>query len=151
MKYEFTQFETNAYGEETGNKITTSFHADTLEDIIERMHYFLKGSGFYFDGNLDIVTEEDSNLETFKINLDNDNDISINLGGGGPDSSHSPYYYESDRNKPFPYSMGSNDWDNEEHHSSFNLDLNGDFEIKLDSSNIYFDYNNTMAGYPSER
>ena len=161
MRYELIQYETNEYGEDTGNKISTSFHADTLNQVIERMQYFLKGSGFIFDGQLDIVSEDNSDLETFKINLDNDSDII--MGGGGPSSEHSPYYYDKDRNHPSPFSSGSSDWDNYSDlpspaaydaggaHSTFNIDLNGDYEIKLDSSNIYFDYNNTMAGYPHLR
>jgi hypothetical protein len=152
MRYELIQYETNEYGEDTGNKISTSFHADTLDQVIERMQYFLKGSGFIFDGQLDIVSEDNSDLETFKINLDNDSDII--MGGGGPSSEHSPYYYDKDRNHPSPFSSGSSDWDNYSEYVNkgpFNLDANGDFEIKLDSSNIYFDYHNTMAGYPHER
>jgi hypothetical protein len=149
MRYEFIQYETDAYGEETANKISTSFHADTLDQVIERMQYFLKGSGFIFDGQLEIVTEDTSDLETFKINLDNDSDIT--MGGGGPSSEHSPYYYDFERNQPFPFTAGSNDWDNGAAHSTFNIDLNDDFEIKFDTSNINFDYNNTMAGHPHER
>lgn len=159
MRYEFIQYETDAYGGDLDNKISTSFHADTLDQVIERMQYFLRGSGFYFDGQLGIIPDEDSEAETFKINIDNDNDISINIS-----EEHSPYYYDFDRNQPFPFTSGSNDWD---HYSdlpspgaynvagaaqpTLNVNLDGDYEIKLDTSNINFNYNDTMAGYPSER
>lgn len=106
MRYEFTQYETDVYGGETGDKITTSFHADSIDQVLEKMHYFLKGSGFIFNGQLDIVPEDNSDLETFKINVDNDDDITVrlsdydNMGGGGTSSDHSPYYYDFDRNRP---------------------------------------------------
>lgn len=159
MRYEFKYFETDIAGKETGNQSLTSFHADSLDQMLERFEYFLKGCGFHFDGKVDIVTEDNADLDTFKINLDNDNEFIF--GGGGPDPAHSPFYYEPDRNKPL---AGSNDWDHYSDlpspdayvaaggaHSTFNIDSDGDFEIKFDTSNIYIDINNTMAGYPHER
>lgn len=152
MKYEFTQYETDVYGGETGNKVSTSFHADSIDQVIERMHYFLKGSGFMFDGQLDIVSE-DSDLETFKINVDNDNDISINLAGDGFDQNHSAYYYEFDRNRPFPFTAGSNDWDSGAAGPVSTVNLDDTFNINLESlnSNAFYHQFDTMAGYPSER
>lgn len=143
MRYEFTQYETDAYGGDLDNKITTSFHADTLDEVLERMEHFLRGSGFYFEGRLDTVTEE---ADTFRMYPDKDNDVSINLA-----EEHSPYYYDFSRNQPFPFTSGSNDWDSGAAQSTLNVNLNGDYEIKLDTSNINFNYNDTMAGYPSER
>lgn len=150
MRYEFKYFETDLSGKETGNQMLTSFHADTLDQIMERFEYFLKGSGFHFDGKVDIVTDD--------INLQDDDAISINLGGGGASSEHSPYYYDYSRNKPFPWDNYSDlpatesyNIDLSDIDSPFSVNLDGDYEIKLDSSNVYFDYNNTMAGYPHER
>ena len=39
-------------------KNTLEFEADGLEDVVANMEIFLKGNGFFFDGALDIHTEE---------------------------------------------------------------------------------------------
>lgn len=144
MRYEFKYLETDISGKETGNQMSTSFHADSLDQMLERFEYFLKGCGFHFDGKVDIVPEED--------------EVKINLDG------HSDYYYDFDRNKPFSFTAGSNDWDNYSDlpspnaymdtgaaQSTFNINLDGDYEIKLDTSNINLSFGDTMAGYPHER
>ncbi len=41
-------------------KLQMTTEAETLSDLIETFQYFLKGAGFHFDGNLEIVTEDDT-------------------------------------------------------------------------------------------
>lgn len=153
MKYEFKYYETDLFGKETDSMIMSSFHADSLHSVLEKFELFLKGSGFHFEGCLDIVPHEDnSDQRSFDIDLGGDTDFIV--GGGAPDPAHSPFYYETDRNKSF--TAGSNDWDTS---PSFNInlnDLNDNYEIKIDGSNIFGAYNNynnydTMIGNPHER
>jgi hypothetical protein len=43
-----------------------SFEVDkhtSLPDILEHLEYFLRGSGFHFEGNLDIITDDFDSLE----------------------------------------------------------------------------------------
>ena len=157
MKYEFKCFETDVFGQETNNMISTSFHADTLDSVLEKFEYFLKGNGFHFDGRIDIVKEDDPDLETFKINIDNDSDTSF--GDRGPNLEHSPFYYDVNRNRPFGewrnYTAGSNDWDTGASQPTMNIDLSDslfdNYEIKIDSSNVFYTQFDMMAGYPHER
>jgi uncharacterized protein YbbC (DUF1343 family) len=139
------------YGKENGNKISTSFHADTLQTMLEKFEQFLRGSGFYFEGVVDIVPEEGSEEETVKISIDN----------------HSEHYYDFDRNKS---PAVTNDWDNYSDLPSpnlykdtgaaqptMNVGLSDDlfkfdtYEIKMDSSNIFYTQFDTMAGNFNER
>lgn len=45
-------------GDNYGSKLVYEFEAITLSDMLEHYSNFLKGCGFVFDGELDIVTEE---------------------------------------------------------------------------------------------
>ena len=63
-RYTFTceHFEYDLYrGDENGvaSKHTTEFRADTLETMLENFEMFLRGSGFHFDGVIDVVSLED--------------------------------------------------------------------------------------------
>jgi hypothetical protein len=64
-RYTFTceHFSYNDFGDENNiaSKHTTEFRADTLETMIENFEMFLRGSGFVFDGVIDVVPMEDSN------------------------------------------------------------------------------------------
>jgi hypothetical protein len=51
-KYTFTQI----YDDQVTTK---EFEADYLYDVIERFEEFLRGCGFYFNGRLEIVDEDD--------------------------------------------------------------------------------------------
>ena len=42
----------------TGEKITLEFNKEYLPDILHEFEMFLKGAGFHFSGNLDIVENE---------------------------------------------------------------------------------------------
>jgi hypothetical protein len=55
FKYdEFTGDETNI-----ASKHTTEFRADDLNSVLEEVEMFLKGSGFHFDGVIDVVKPEE--------------------------------------------------------------------------------------------
>jgi rubrerythrin len=45
-------------------KQTTEFRTDYLPDVLENTELFLRGCGFYFEGQLDIV-DEDKSYESF--------------------------------------------------------------------------------------
>jgi len=51
-------------GEENGvaSKHTTEFRTDSLETMLENFELFLRGSGFHFDGVLDVVKPEEDDL-----------------------------------------------------------------------------------------
>jgi len=132
MRYEFKCFETDVFGQETNNMISTSFHADTLELLLERFEYFLKGNGFHFDGKVDIVSEEE----------DNDKDPII-LGKGGPSSEHSPFYYDFDRNRPYGEDLGAAQ-------STLRVDLPEEYNFTIDGNVFGSDYD-IIIGEPSER
>lgn len=47
------------YSNELTSKITTETNAETLNEVLEEFECFLKGSGYHFEGKIDIVREED--------------------------------------------------------------------------------------------
>jgi hypothetical protein len=49
--------ETDIRGELVGNKLVSEFNADYLQDILVKFQDFLKGSGFVFEGQLDVVND----------------------------------------------------------------------------------------------
>jgi hypothetical protein len=67
-------------GEENGvaSKHTTEFSADTLETMLENFELFLRGSGFHFDGVLDVVKPEEDDLTNFGFSTDYENDEPVN-------------------------------------------------------------------------
>lgn len=44
----------------SSDDVTVNTEADTLFDVIQSFEQFLRGAGFYFEGSLDIVQEEES-------------------------------------------------------------------------------------------
>jgi len=56
MKYVFKQID-----DYTPSETTIEFTADSLITVLEQFEFFLKGSGFYFNGKLDIVNEDEWN------------------------------------------------------------------------------------------
>ena len=56
MKYVFKQIDNY-----TPSETTIEFTADSLMTVLEQFEFFLKGSGFYFNGKLDIVNEDEWN------------------------------------------------------------------------------------------
>ena len=66
MKYVFKQIDNY-----TPSETTIEFTADSLMTVLEQFEFFLKGSGGYFNGKLDIVNEDEWNedndgVEEFK-------------------------------------------------------------------------------------
>ena len=59
MKYVFKQIDNY-----TPSETTIEFTADSLMTVLEQFEFFLKGSGFYFNGKLDIVNEDEWNEDT---------------------------------------------------------------------------------------
>jgi len=50
-------------------KVTHEFDKEYLPDVIEQFQTFLKGCGYHFNGDLDLVTEDDHlnyDLDLFK-------------------------------------------------------------------------------------
>jgi hypothetical protein len=59
-RYTFICEHTNIFDENNvTSKHTTEFRADDLNSVLEEVEMFLKGSGFHFDGVLDIVKPEE--------------------------------------------------------------------------------------------
>ena len=58
-KYTFIcEQDASPYGEVVESKRTVEFYADSLNQILSEFETFLRGSGYHFDGNIDIVEEE---------------------------------------------------------------------------------------------
>ena len=53
MKYTFT-----CEDEYSNWKNSTEFYAESLDEVLENFGYFLKGSTFYIDGEIDIVNTD---------------------------------------------------------------------------------------------
>lgn len=96
MKYIFKQVD-----DYTPSETTTEFTADTLDVVLEMFTQFLRGSGFYFDGVIDIVPEETFQMEDYfgdghegmGSTLEDYPELDqVNL-------QHSEHYYDTDRNK----------------------------------------------------
>ena len=62
MKYIFKQIDTY-----TPSETTVEFTADTLSTVLEQFEMFLRGSGFFFDGNLDFVDHEEQFKELMEL------------------------------------------------------------------------------------
>jgi hypothetical protein len=90
MKYIFKQIDTY-----TPSETTVEFTADTLETILEQFHFFLRGSGFQTSGTLDFIRDEDESEYCPKFEPAEEH-YEDEVG-------HSPSYYDTDRNKPFPF------------------------------------------------
>ena len=74
-------------------KRTFEFNAVSLNDIIQEFEYFLKGAGFYINGTLEVVPEEDysdPHIDTSNVDMFDSMDL----------PTHSHHYYDTERNKP---------------------------------------------------
>lgn len=58
-KFTFVYQNFDIYSNELTSKITTETNAETLNEVLEEFECFLKGAGYYFDGKIDIVKEDD--------------------------------------------------------------------------------------------
>lgn len=41
-----------------GNKLTSEFQTENLSDLLDYITYFLKGTGYHFDGQLTIAKDD---------------------------------------------------------------------------------------------
>ena len=58
-KYTFIcEQESDPYADIVESKRTVEFYADSLNQILSEFETFLRGSGYHFDGNIDVVEEE---------------------------------------------------------------------------------------------
>ena len=53
-----------------GLKNITEFRTDYLPDVLDNLELFLRGAGFYFDGKLEIINEQDYPLPEENDELD---------------------------------------------------------------------------------
>ena len=83
---------------ETGEKITYESTKHFLPEVVEDFELFLRGCGFFFDGNLDFVEPEiytDSDFIAPTLNdLEQYFASTIN-----PAAEHSEHYYDANRNR----------------------------------------------------
>lgn len=68
---------------QTYSKVTHEFYHETLDEVVMSLQEFLRGVGYYFEGDLQIVTP---------------------ARNAAPDRTkaveqHSKYYYDTDRNR----------------------------------------------------
>jgi hypothetical protein len=74
-KFTFIREENSYVG---NSKSTVEFSAVLLEDILEEFEYFLKGSGFHFDGKVTIEQEtwpvEEANIKFDEYRLSESDD-----------------------------------------------------------------------------
>jgi len=102
IKMKFTFIAEHAGGE----KVTYETEKDFLQDVISDFELFLRGCGFYFDGQLGFVEEDVYKLSD--IDYDSgplEEYFGENAGTEGntegtPAPEHSEYYHDTDRNKP---------------------------------------------------
>lgn len=60
-----------------GYKTTKEFSAHSLDEVLQQVEFFLRGSGFYFNGKLDILEDECLACD----DVPNNEDIYIDLSG----------------------------------------------------------------------
>lgn len=53
-----TQYQFEAFDSDEQSTTTKEFQAESLDTILREFQYFLKGAGFEFDGNIEVVPEE---------------------------------------------------------------------------------------------
>lgn len=68
-----TQYNFEAFDPDVQSTTTKEFEAESLDTILKEFQYFLKGAGFEFDGNIEIVPEDNydyPDMEITNYNLD---------------------------------------------------------------------------------
>ena len=64
-RYTFICEHTDIFDEDrVTSKLTSEFRADDFNSVLEEVEMFLKGSGFHFDGVLDVVKPEEESIWT---------------------------------------------------------------------------------------
>jgi hypothetical protein len=79
-----TQYNFEAYDPDEQSTITKEFQAVSLDTILQEFQYFLKGAGFEFNGNIEVVPEETTETQSFDEWGSWGNE-DVNYTGGGID------------------------------------------------------------------
>ena len=97
-----------------GSKTTREFEVDALPEVLSEVELFLRGAGFFFDGNLDFVNdfeepewEPEEEWDTLHgAEMYDSMDLPSNNWPFEPPSpntlgpqEHSHYYFDTERNK----------------------------------------------------
>jgi hypothetical protein len=88
-----------------GSKTTREFEVDALPEVLTEIELFLRGAGFFFDGNLEFVNdfqEPEWNVEEWNTPQEEPDEWSRvrredAMAEGG--EFHSKYYFDTERNK----------------------------------------------------
>ena len=64
------QEEAMPFADVVSSKRTVEFSADTLNQIMDEFQNFLRGCGFYFDGQLDFVSDEEIVYQSKEVDFD---------------------------------------------------------------------------------
>ena len=83
MKFVLSVEETDYNDQLTGSKTTKEFYSEYLYDVIHELNVFLKAAGFEFDGQLDIV-EQENHLKDDDVFISSDSMDCATYGGGIP-------------------------------------------------------------------
>jgi hypothetical protein len=73
--------------------VTHEFDAEYIGDVLDQFKHFLRGAGYYFDGEIDIVDPDPI------IGCDNDCGCGTNTEMGGAGNKHSHFYFDLGRNR----------------------------------------------------
>jgi hypothetical protein len=104
-KYTFIAEHDDLYGNPSGHKVSTEFTADHISTVLENFDLFLRGVGFYPQGTLDYIPEEEYNgydqeqewqNEEFETPQD---DLQGYAHIKDDDIVHSKFYFDIERNK----------------------------------------------------
>jgi len=91
-KYTFIAEHNDIYGNPSGHKVSTEFTADHISTVLENFDLFLRGVGFYPQGTLDYIPEEEYNGTGPEWH--NEEFETPNIDG-----VHSSFYFDTERNK----------------------------------------------------
>ena len=74
MKFKFTgEYEPMPFQDAIASKRKIEFEAETLTDILEQFEMFLRGCGYVFEGQIDIVNDFAETTELVDDDLDDVN------------------------------------------------------------------------------
>ena len=64
------QEESLPFSDVVSSKRTVEFNADSLNQIVSEVEHFLRGCGFFFEGQLDFVNDDEIVYKTNDVNFD---------------------------------------------------------------------------------
>jgi hypothetical protein len=86
-----------------GSKTTREFEVDALPEVLTEIEMFLRGAGFFFNGNLDFVNDFDEpewHTEEFNTEaLDEWTRVRREDAQAEGGDFHSKHYFDTERNK----------------------------------------------------